>query len=204
MNCILFTRTSTNTQPHDEQIDALSSVCDNKNWSIQEIYKEVGSGLISGNQRPVLTKMLKDISANSAIDCVMITNISRLSCKPNDVTKLMQWLHSKNISIYISNLDILSIGNESIIHEQALLAEQQIAELKQTIVQKNKIKIGRKEGYTKPIKRYFNDHQDVIDLLNEDVSIRKIAAITGKSTTTIQKVKRILIQTAQVKTQQTT
>ena len=204
MNCILFTRTSTATQSHDDQIDTLTNVCGDKKWTIQDIYKEVGSGLISGNQRPVLTKMLKDITASNKVDCVMITNISRISCKPNDVTKLIQWLHSKSISIYIANLDILSIGNESVIHEQVLIAEQQIAELKQTIVQKNKIKIGRKEGYIKPIKRYFNDHQDVIDLLNEDVSIRKIAAMTGKSTTTIQKVKRILIQTAQTKTQQTT
>jgi DNA invertase Pin-like site-specific DNA recombinase len=198
MNCILFTRTSTATNPHDEQVDALTTICQEKGWQAKLTYKEVGSGLISGNQRPTLTKMLKDIPQNPAIDCIMVTNISRLSCKPKDIQKLMQWLHTKNISIYIANLDLLSVGNEEAFMEQADLAEQQITELKQTIVQKNRVKIGRKEGWKKPIKRYQNDHQDIIDLLNAGESIRKIGHTTGKSTTTIQKIKRIMIQTNQL------
>jgi DNA invertase Pin-like site-specific DNA recombinase len=195
MNCILFTRTSTNTQLHVEQIDTLTRVCQEKGWDIKLTYEEVGSGLISGNQRPTLTQMLKDIPANPGINYVVVTNISRLSCRVNDVQKLMQWLHDKNIAIYIANLDLLSIGNEAVFIEQAAIAEQQISDLKNNIIQSNKLKIGRKEGWKKPIKRYQDEHQDIIDLLNNGGdSIRKIASITKKSTTTVQKVKRILIQ----------
>jgi transposase-like protein len=70
------------------------------------------------------------------------------------------------------------------------LGEQEIEELRRQFVNKNKIKVGRKEGYRKPKEILVVNHQDIIDLLNKGTSIRNIGKITGKSTTTIQKVKK--------------
>ncbi len=191
MNSILFTRVSTPQQTHDEQVELLSEIAIKKGWNIDITYKEVGSGLISGNERETLRSMLKYIPTAN-ISVVMVANISKLSCRPNDVEKLMTWLHSKNISIYIANLDVLSIGNESIIMEQVQLAEEQINKMKHDYVNSNKLKIGRKEGYRKPKISMMLDHQDIADLLKKGYSIRKVGEMTGKSTTTVQKVKRLL------------
>jgi DNA invertase Pin-like site-specific DNA recombinase len=191
MNSILFTRVSTPQQTHDEQVDTLTKISQDKGWSIDTVYREVGSGLISGNLRETLTTMLKYIPTTT-VSVVAVSNISKLSCRPNDVEKLMTWLHSKGISIYVANLDILSIGNEDIIREQALLAEQQINQMKSNYVESNKLPIGRKEGYRKPKISMMLDHKDVADLLKQGYSIRKVGEMTGKSTTTVQKVKRLL------------
>ncbi|MBA3984996.1 MAG: recombinase family protein [Flavobacteriales bacterium] len=191
MITILFTRVSNLQNTHDDQINNLTSICKKKNWSIFNIYKETGSGLISGNDRPVLLQMLKDIpSAN--VEAVIISNISRLSCKTKDVERLMKWLHNKNISIYLANLDILSIGNEDVIMEQARIADEQITQLKQNYAEGNLLKTGRKEGYKKSKLSILHDHADVAKLLNLGMSIRQVGKETGKSTNTVQKVKRLL------------
>ncbi len=191
MQSILFTRVSTSQQTHEEQIAILSKIANDKSWSIENTFREVGSGLISGNQRPTLVSMLKYIPTVN-ISTVMVTNISKLSCRPNDIDKLMSWLHSKNISIYLANLDIFSIGNESIVMEQAQIAEQQINQMKNDYVDSNKLKIGRKEGYRKSKTSMLLDHQNIADLLNKGYSIRKVGEMTGKSTTTIQKIKKLI------------
>ena len=53
----------------------------------------------------------------------------------------------------------------------------------------NGVIFGRKNGSYEKLEMFLSKHKDVIKLLSEGLSIRKISKITSKSTTTIHKVK---------------
>lgn len=53
-------------------------------------------------------------------------------------------------------------------------------------------KLGRKEGSTKDDKTLFEEHSDVIKYLRQSQSIRNIMKLTGKSSGTVQKVKKLI------------
>jgi len=52
-------------------------------------------------------------------------------------------------------------------------------------------RLGRKKGSLKLDYAYRNEYADVIRLLRRGLSIRNVAKITGRSTSTVQKVKRM-------------
>ena len=54
-------------------------------------------------------------------------------------------------------------------------------------------KVERKEGYRKDEKELLTEHKDVVKLLKQDLSVRKVMKLTEKSSGTVQKVKRLSI-----------
>ena len=53
-------------------------------------------------------------------------------------------------------------------------------------------KVGRKDGYRKDEKELLTDHKDVVKLLKQGLSVRKVMKLTGKSSGTVQKLKRLM------------
>ena len=53
-------------------------------------------------------------------------------------------------------------------------------------------KLGRKVGYRKSNEAFIDENKDVIKFLKQEQSIRNIMKLTGKSSGTIQKVKRLV------------
>ena len=50
-------------------------------------------------------------------------------------------------------------------------------------------RVGRKEGYRKDEKELLFEHKDVVKLLKQRLSVRKVMKLTGKSSGTVQKIK---------------
>ena len=57
---------------------------------------------------------------------------------------------------------------------------------------KNGGKVGRKEGYKKDNETLLAEHKDIVKLLKQNLSVRKIMKLTDKSSGTVQKVKGLL------------
>ncbi len=51
---------------------------------------------------------------------------------------------------------------------------------------------GRKVGATASVKDTLKKHKDIVDLLNQGLSVRKIYSITKKATSTILKIRKII------------
>ena len=52
--------------------------------------------------------------------------------------------------------------------------------------------VGRKEGYKKSDEEILNDYKDVVKLLKQGYSVRKVMKLTDRSNGTIQKVKKLI------------
>lgn len=201
MDVIIYTRVTQNNQSNLPQIRLLNDVCQKNGWNIIQTFSEIGSGLISGNQRPTLTSLL-NYTKTTKVDYIICTDIGKLSRKTSDVNKLIEWLHKLKIGIWTAELNESSLDSE--LSLQRLLKasekyEKETETMKAALVKRADIlrrkrgaKAGRKEGYKKPEETLLADHKDIIQLLNEGVSIRKIAKQTNKSTTTVQKVKKAI------------
>ena len=61
---------------------------------------------------------------------------------------------------------------------------------------KNGGKLGRKTGSTKDTKQLLIEHADIVKFVKQNQSIRNIMTLTGKSSGTVQKIKRILNKVA--------
>jgi DNA invertase Pin-like site-specific DNA recombinase len=57
---------------------------------------------------------------------------------------------------------------------------------------KNGGKVGRKEGFRKDKDLLLQEHKDVVKLLKQDYSVRKVMKLTDKSSGTIMKIKKLM------------
>jgi DNA invertase Pin-like site-specific DNA recombinase len=57
---------------------------------------------------------------------------------------------------------------------------------------KNGGKVGRKEGFRKDKDLLLTEHKDIVKLLKQDYSVRKIMKLTDKSSGTVMKIKGLL------------
>jgi DNA invertase Pin-like site-specific DNA recombinase len=57
-------------------------------------------------------------------------------------------------------------------------------------------KLGRKQGSTKDAEQLLTEHSDIVKFVKQNQSIRNIMALTGKSSGTIQKVRKIVLKAA--------
>jgi DNA invertase Pin-like site-specific DNA recombinase len=53
-------------------------------------------------------------------------------------------------------------------------------------------KVGRKEGFKKDEETILNEYKDVVKLLKQGYSVRKVMKLTDRSNGTIMKVKKIM------------
>jgi DNA invertase Pin-like site-specific DNA recombinase len=57
---------------------------------------------------------------------------------------------------------------------------------------KNGGKVGRKVGFRKDAEILLNQHNDIVKLLKQGYSVRKVMKLTEKSSGTVQKVKKLM------------
>jgi DNA invertase Pin-like site-specific DNA recombinase len=139
------------------------------------------------------------------VDKVCICELSRLGRNTIEVLKAVELLNESKISLYIHNLGLetlieatkeVSISSKlmiTMLAEFASMERTQIAQRMQSGFKNfiaNGGKTGPEKGSKKDRDKLKEEHADIIRLLNKNMSIRNISKITGKSTTTIQKIKK--------------
>lgn len=210
MKTVLYIRVSSESQNIERQEQAL------KEWAIKTGSKETitiiekVSGSISATKRA-----FNQIFKMSDVQRVIIQNIDRLGRDTIDILQTINQLTQKGINLTVTALGIDSIlpngkENESfkvILAVMATLAELERKKIKARQKQgiaiakrKGKYK-GRKKGTTKPIEQLLAENKKVVKELKQEkpLSLRKIAAISGRSVNTVQKVKRALTEQSEVK-----
>lgn len=199
----IYTRVSTNNQDYERQINDLNSHVSKHGYELLNTFSEKISGAKKNEDRAELMSMINFCLSNN-INKVLISELSRLGRNTIEVLKTVELLNENKISLYILNLGIETLNEQqevsissklmiTMLAEFASMERTQIAQRMQSGY-KNYIsnggKVGRTKGDTKDRETLRSEHMDIIRLLNKDLSIRNIAKITGKSTTTIQKIKK--------------
>ncbi|MEO9475610.1 MAG: recombinase family protein [Cyclobacteriaceae bacterium] len=203
MRAILYTRVSTQDQSTTRQVHEMKSLSD---FDIVKVFSEKISGFtVSVQDRPVLQKALAYIEKN-AIQCLMVSEVSRLGRNTHDVLNLIELLKQKGVGIYIHNLgttinrsnstsDIFTKLIVTIMADLARLESEQMSYRIKSGIRSRKAKgltTGRKIGSRESSERFLGKHPDIIKYIGKGYSSREIQKLCKCSPNTIIKVRKLL------------
>lgn len=100
MNCVIYSRVSTNAQDNKRQINELKAFAKQQNLDVLEVFDEKITGASEAFGREAFKK-LKDFIEKNQVDCLLIWELSRLGRKMIDVINTVEYFSDKKINIYI-------------------------------------------------------------------------------------------------------
>ncbi len=138
---------------------------------------------------------------------VMVSEISRLGRRVVDVLNFLELLHEKGIALYIQQFNMLTMenGKENPVAKMLLQMLSIGAEMENSQrkirqlegIQLAKIKgvyNGRVNGARSNPSVLMNKYQNISDLIDKsNLSVRRIAEITGHSINTVRKIKQLKV-----------
>jgi DNA invertase Pin-like site-specific DNA recombinase len=196
---------SSSIQDNQRQIDELSEYSQKMNFNVIKVFEEKISGGKKNEERPILLEMIQFVKDNQ-IDKVLCWELSRLGRNTIEVLMTIELLNDNCISLFIKNYNIETLNEKCEINPlsqfmiQILTSVSQMerSQIRQRIksgydsFRKNGGKVGRKNGFTKDKETLLNQHKDVVKYLRKGQSVRNTMKLTGKSSGTVQKIKKIL------------
>lgn len=145
---------------------------------------------------------------NNNIDTIIVSEVSRISRKVLGALQFIEQCTKHRINILIDSHNLKTLNEDKTENETSKMVLSMLSsfaeiEIKQTQRRLNSGrkkyieeggKLGRVKGSTETKEDFLNKHKDVQKELKDGLSIRKISKITDKSTATIQKVKKLMLQ----------
>lgn len=202
---VIYARVSTAGQDYERQLSELKEYASRMNYEVVDVFAEKISGAKKVAEREALTDLLKFVEENE-IDKVLIYECSRLSRRAVDFLQVVEYLTEHGISVYIhqNGLEtLLPDGSPNPIAQLVLGILAQFNSMERNLIRSRMEsgykhfrqqggKVGRKVGYRKSEDELRAQYSKEIQLLRKGLSLRNVAAITGTSTGTLQKIKKII------------
>jgi len=205
MRVVIYSRVSTQIQDYKRQTEELKDYSHKMGYEVVKTFEEKISGGKNNEDRPKLMEMINFIKENK-IDKVLCWELSRIGRNTIEVLKTIKLLNDNCISLFIKNYNIETLDDKCNVNPLSQFMIQvltSVSEMEKTTIRqrvksgyenfrKNGGKVGRKEGFKKDNEQILQEHKDIVKLLKQDYSVRKIMKLTDKSSGTIQKVKKLL------------
>jgi DNA invertase Pin-like site-specific DNA recombinase len=202
----IFARVSTNVQDYERQVNELTALAKGKGWNVEAIFCEKISGARRNADRNELTRMIKYVQDNR-ISKVAVTELSRLGRDTLQVLEVIEHFNELGISLYIQNYGIETLTDDGKVNPMSQFLITILAEVarmeRKTIRERvesgyknyraNGGKVGRRQGYKKPIETMKEQYAEELKLLRKGISLRNISKITGTSVNTIRKCQSLII-----------
>lgn len=202
---IIYARVSTIAQDYERQLSELRGYASRMNYEVVKEFSEKISGAKKVEEREALTDLLKYVEENE-VDKVLIYECSRLSRRAVDFLQVVEYLTGHEISVYIhqNGLEtLLHDGSPNPIANLVLGILAQFNSMERGLIRSRMEsgykhfrqrggKVGRKVGYRKSTDELRVQYSKEIQLLRKGLSLRNIAVLTGTSTGTLQKIKKII------------
>lgn len=202
---IIYARVSTSSQDYDRQLHDLRDYAARQGYEVVKEYSEKISGAKKVEERQAMKELL-DYTSKTKVDKILIYECSRLSRRAVDFLQLIETFTERGISVYIlqNGLEtMLPNGEVNPIATLVLGILAQFNSMERNLIRSrmesgyknfrsNGGKVGRKDGYNKPIEAYKEEYAEELRLLKKGYSLRNISKITGTSVTTIRKVAALI------------
>ena len=150
------------------------------------------------NKREGLIRLKQNIKSKK-IDTIVCTELSRLSRDKDFTLKLIVKLKELNIDVFITSKNkLLSEISDTEIIRLVDFSNIESKEIKKRLqrgydhFRESGGKVGRKDGWMKPIDMVLNENKTIQKLLLKGFSVREIMDITKKSNGLIMKVRKEL------------
>jgi DNA invertase Pin-like site-specific DNA recombinase len=205
MKVVIYSRVSTITQDYKRQTEELKEYSQKMGFQVVKTFEEKISGGKNNEDRPKLMEMINYIKENK-VDKVLCWELSRLGRNTIQVLQTIKLLNDNCISLFIKNYNIETLNDKCEINPLSQFMIQiltSVSEMEKTTIRqrvksgydqfrKNGGKVGRKDGFRKDKDLLLLEHKDVVKLLKQDYSVRKIMKLTDKSSGTIMKIKKLI------------
>lgn len=136
----------------------------------------------------------------------MCWELSRIGRNTSQILETIELLNENCISLYIQNHNIETLNNKCEVNPLSQFMIQilsSVSEMEKTTTRmrvksgyenfrKNGGKVGRKKGFKKDNELILSEHKEVVKLLRQGYSVRKVVKLTDKSSGTVQKVKKLI------------
>ena len=204
MEAIIYSRVSSESQDNERQIVNLKNLAQEKGWHVRRTFQEKISGTVKTGLRSEF-KSLMDYIEKTPVNVVMVSEISRVARRVVDVLNFVELLHERGITLYIQQFNMLTLENgqenpiaKMLLQMLAIGAEMENSQRK--IRQREGIKLaqmrnvykGRRKGAKTTPASLMNKYRNIADLLDKsELSIRRIAGITGHSINTVRRIKQL-------------
>jgi DNA invertase Pin-like site-specific DNA recombinase len=200
---IIISRCSTNETKQDanrQQQELLSTY-----GQQYEIVKEF-TYYKSGTKNDEVNSEILNYAIKSGANHIIALEISRISRKISSFALFLERCNENNINIIIDNFKLHTLlpnGDKNSMVQTMLSIASTYASMELSLIQerlnsgRNKYirdggVLGRKKGSIKDDSRVLNEHADIIKFLRQGQSVRNTMKLTGKSSGTIMKVKKLI------------
>ena len=204
MEAVIWSRVSSISQDNQRQVLSLKQLSKEKGWTVKRVFEEKVSGTVKSTDRNEYNKILEYLNQNG-IKLVLISEISRIGRKVVDILTVVDTFHKRGISIYVQQFNMASMENGKENPMVMLLLQMMSigAEMENNLrkarqhegIQLAKIKgvyNGRVNGAKSNPSMLMNKYQNISDLLDKsELSVRRIAGITGHSINTVRRIKQL-------------
>ena len=182
MDCVIYTRVSTDKQNAENQLDQLKEYADKQNWNIVNIVTDIASGGKSANEREGLKKIF-DMAHKKQFEVLLFWSLDRFSREGSRKTlEYLTQLDNCNVKYhsfteqYISSLGIFA---DCIISLLSTLANQE----KIRISERTKAGLAKVRKHKKLGRPTVCNAEDVINLRKQNLSYAEISKRIGISKT---------------------
>jgi len=204
---IIFSRVSTQAQDYQRQTNELLEYADKMGYSVEKVFEEKISGAKKNEERKVLMAMMSYIKSNR-IEKVLTWELSRIGRNAVQVLQVIEMLNEAKISLYIKNYNLETLNSNGTINPLSQFMVQILNSVNEmerfAIVQRLQSgyrqhialnrPVGRKPGIQiKSETDFLKENKEAIKLLKQGFSIRKVMKLTDRSSGTVQKVKKLII-----------
>lgn len=200
---IIISRCSTNETKQDvaRQSEQLISTYGQQYQIVKEFtyYK-------SGTKNDEVNAEILDYAIQNGVNHIIALEISRISRKISSFALFLERCNDNNINIIIDNFKLHTLlpnGEKNAMVQTMLSIASTFASMELSLIQerlnsgrakyiRDGGKLGRKEGSTKDKAKLLSEHSDIVKFLRQGQSVRNTMKLTGKSSGTVQKIKKLV------------
>lgn len=204
---VILARVSTDKQEYQRQLNELNEYCTKVGWEVEATFCNKISGAKSIEERTEIQELLQFVKTHE-ISRVVCLSIDRLGRNTLEALKVIQTLTDNGVSLYVKNynLETLTDGKVNPVASLICTILLEIASMERLTIKERMtsgrnqyiakcrqqgIKMGRPASYRKSDDAYKAQYSKEISLLKKGLSLRNITAITGTSSNTLQKIKKM-------------
>ena len=197
-------------QNTDRQVKDLKEYATYKGFELMEVFNEHISGAKKNSDRPVLVeaiekcKELTEIGENKVI--LLCSELSRLGRNAFEVLDTIKTLVDSGINLYLQKEQMTLLddqGKPSLFAPIMLATLSTCAQLERENITfrlnsgrrrfiESGGRLGRPRGSVKSTEKKMEEYKEVITLLKKNYTMRDVAKLSGKSVSSVQRVKKLV------------
>lgn len=200
---LVVARCSTNENRQDINRQINDLVREYESHNIVKIFKYYKSGMKNETENHEILQY----AIKNKIDNIIVTEVSRISRKISNFSIFLENCNQHRINLIIDNYKLHTLIDQkensmaqTMLQIAAIMAKTELDLIKERLNSgrdnyiRNGGTLGRKKGTSEKRADFMNKHSDIVKYLKRDQSIRDIMKLTGKSSGTIMKVKKFIVE----------